>query len=372
MFDQCCYVHTKETVCETTEDVCGICLETMKVQYRSACCKQAFCRACMKKHKQAGGTACPACRAPIGYTYSSTEYKWANLKHKTKLLQDRVQALTYLTSHDALSVHIKALMDKQKDDALKMARRAYREQVQEINAVHTNTLSAWIDNRDGYRDSVWNYATTVNDTLSNLSLLQQSTRPTALLAKSGIDMVKEANDILDSVMETDDILGIYGADDDDEAGLTLEVVDSRASSSNRSSNESDDDDDTEGENGDEEGAYTEDEDDDDYEDDEDDSISLNTDDEDDEDDEDDDESASTDPELSRSLISSLVREIVNQASRRFHAVGSGAAPSGGERRHGRGPTRVSSRSLHSGPVSNDDDDQYEDTDESMSDMSLDD
>jgi len=214
-FEHFCHRHTSKKRVQPDPETCAVCFEDMPVEYRTGCCKRVFCKDCLTKHQKAGGTACPNCRAPMGYALESVEYQWMNLRYHATKLSKRVKETEYLKSKEALSTHILALMDKQKAEALEEIKKEYDERVKEIEEGHAQHSAAWINNTDNYRDDFWKDAENVRHTVSNLSLLRSSRFPSHAMADAGMRLVKEANETIENVLECEDIMGIIYADDDE-------------------------------------------------------------------------------------------------------------------------------------------------------------
>jgi len=213
-YEHFCYEHTAKTRVQPDPDTCGVCFEDMSVEYRTSCCKRVFCRACLTKHKNAGGLNCPACRAPMGLDVDSVEYAWENLRYQALKFSRRVKDTPFLASKDALSTHVLGLMDKQKADALEDARAVYDEQVKAIEDTYTHYNAAWINNTDNYRDEFWKDAEYVRQTVSNISLLRSSRFPSKLMADAGLSMINDATEVLTNVLESDDLMGLNEADEE--------------------------------------------------------------------------------------------------------------------------------------------------------------
>lgn len=213
-YEHFCYLHTSKARIQPDPETCGVCFDDMPVEYRTSCCKNVFCRKCLTKHGKAGGKACPSCRAPMGLDAESIEYAWQNLRYRALKFGKRVKEAPYLASKDALSKHILTLMDKQKEDALAEARRAYDEEVKSIEETYTHYNAAWINNTDNYRDDFWKDAEYVRHTVSNIALLRSSRFPSKLLADAGIQMITDATETLDMVLESEDIMGLEEAVDE--------------------------------------------------------------------------------------------------------------------------------------------------------------
>jgi len=213
-YEHFCHKHTSKKRIQPDPETCAVCFEDMPVEYRTACCKRVFCRDCLTKHQKAGGTACPNCRAPMGLSMESVEYEWLNLRYHAMKFSKRVKETEYLKSSDALSKHVLGLMDKQKAEALEDAKKEYDERVKEIEEAHTQHNAAWINNTDGYRDDFWKDAETVRHTVSNLSLLRSSRFPSHAMAEAGMRLLKDAEEIMENVLECEDLMGIIYADDE--------------------------------------------------------------------------------------------------------------------------------------------------------------
>lgn len=218
-FEHFCHKHTAKTRTQPDPETCAVCFDDMPVEYRTACCKRVFCRSCLTKHQKAGGTACPNCRAPMGLDRESVEYAWMNLGYHAKKFSKRIKDAAYLTSVEALGTHILGLLDKQKADALEDAKKEYEERVKEIEEAHTLHVATWINNTDGYRDNFWRDAETVRHTVSNLSLLRSSRFPSHAMAEAGMQMLKEAGEIMENVLDCDDLMGVSYADEEEMSQL---------------------------------------------------------------------------------------------------------------------------------------------------------
>ena len=215
-YEHYCHKHTAKTRIQPDPDTCSVCLEDVPVEYRTGCCKRTFCKDCLSKHQKAGGTTCPSCRAPMGYDRDSVEYQWLNLRHSAGVLAKRVKTTKYLATKDVLGTHMVGLMDTQKAKALDEAKKIYDEHVKEIEDAHAMYNNAWINNTDNYREDLWKDAERVRHTVSNLAILRSSRFPDTTMAEMGMRMVKEATEMLDDVFETDDVMNIFYADEEDE------------------------------------------------------------------------------------------------------------------------------------------------------------
>jgi hypothetical protein len=218
-FEHYCHKHTAKTRIQPDIDTCSVCLDDVPVEYRTGCCKRTFCRDSLSKHQKVGGTTCPSCRAPMGIDRDSVEYQWLNLRHRAGALAKRVKTTKYLASKEALGTHMLALMDTQKAKALEDAKKSYDEHVKEIEEGHAMYSNAWINNTDNYREDLWKDAERVRHTVSNLAILRSSRFPDTTMAEMGMRMVKEATETIDDVFESEDVMGILYADEEEMEGF---------------------------------------------------------------------------------------------------------------------------------------------------------
>jgi len=258
-FEHYCHKHTAKTRVQPDHGTCSVCQEDMPVEYRTGCCKCVYCKDCLSKHQKAGGTTCPTCRAPMGVDRDSVEYQWLNLRHSAGVLAKRVKTTKYLASKDALGAHMLALMDTQKAKALEEAKKSYDEHVKEIEEGHAMYSNAWVNNTDNYREDLWKDAERVRHTVSNLAILRSSRFPDTTMAEMGMRMVKEATETIDDVFESEDVMGILYADEDEMEGFMDALRERLANGAEEDDDEDSDDDDEDSDDDDE------DSDDDDYE-----------------------------------------------------------------------------------------------------------
>jgi hypothetical protein len=202
-YSRFCFKHTSEKRIQPDPETCQVCLEDMPVQFRTSCCKSAFCRDCLKKHAKVGGTDCPKCRAPMRLDPDSGEYMWLNLNYQAKLLKKKVKEATFLESPEAMNAHILKLMDKEKHELEDTAKKMYDEMMKAIQDSYAERVAQWNNNTDGWKDDTWKYASAVPRMMENLNLVRSARHKDEAMARVGLRLATEIREALDDATPKD-------------------------------------------------------------------------------------------------------------------------------------------------------------------------
>ncbi len=228
-FNRYCFHHTKPrpdlwtpwAPCAPAVEQCNVCLEEMPVQFRTSCCRKAYCLPCLVKHSKSDGPAaarCPTCREPMALAHGSAVFLLRNLKFRARHLRTAVHAAGFLASKETLDAHMQALMAAEKARREAAAKQQYDDALAAIDERHTAVLRHWTTNADKCKDCMWDRRMRVVEGIACVDQCaayagHAKTRTAARAGHVSIAFTEYALDLLTPTVPF--CLGSYHSDDED-------------------------------------------------------------------------------------------------------------------------------------------------------------